>query len=1113
MMSARLCGQSVLSTGTWHKLSIKKSGVYKVSYDLLKKMGFTPSAIDPRKIRIHGNPGGMLPQPNNESRPQDLTELAIMVQGETDGKFDKNDFILFYADGPDRVSFDAPTGAFTYEHNLYSDENFYFITVGTSNGKRVTTASSQSGGAIVTEYNDFFYHELEEKNELNSGRDWFGEKVDGSNDFVLSIPHDNIVPGSQIRVASDVMGQSYLNASFKVFLNDNLIGQHAVTPISPGTYSTKGEKTKGVFTPTESSVGASQNLSQELRYKFMEAEGYSQGFIDRVLFSSVRKLRLADDQLIFQSAKSLQSAISTYEIESGTSDIAIWDVTPGDDAVAQTISINNGVAQFTAASSSLKKYIIFKNAAPAPDLAGPVPTQNLHGFSTPNLVIVSHPLFLAEAERLAAHRRITSGWTVQVVTTDQVYNEFSSGRQDITAIRDFVKYLYDQSPATLRALLLIGRGSYDYKDRVNDNTNFVPVYESRNSLNPLQTYASDDYYGFLENTEGFWSESPVVNHTMDIGVGRLPVTTVKQAESIVNKIIQYESMKWEHSPWRKKIVFVADDGNSEDDFSSLHQEQSDALASWVESTIEGIDIKRLFMGTYKKVITPNSESVPDMEDDLVRAFRDGTLIINFTGHGAEKLWTDERILSEATIGALDNDIYPFLVTATCEFGRNDDSFQTSSAEFSVTKENGGAIGIVTTTRPVIAFPNFSLNQAFYEALFNATDGVFPPLGQVFRETKNGSFSGVSNRNFMLLADPSLTLAIPSNKIVVTSAKTIFGSDTLKALSTVEVDGEVRDVNDNLISTFDGIAEIVIYDKRTDFKTIGRNDPAFEFSQWHNVLFRGKATVDDGVFHLKFIMPKNISYTIGEARMSVYGSSNEIDHAKGSMETIKIGGTETQFDSDITPPSLQAFMGDTTFINGGITSPDTKLIVKLSDTSGINISDYGLGNSLVAVLDDDAQTFVLNSYYVADVDDYGSGTVIYPLQNLEKGRHTFTIKGWDVHNNPARTTVDFIVTDGSELRIGEFGNFPNPVTDKTTFFLTHNRSGDDLEAQVFIFTLTGDLLFQQKIELLHSEYMTEMMILDNSDKKLPAGLYVARVVVRSLTNGSKNEQVTKLIILN
>jgi hypothetical protein len=424
--------------------------------------------------------------------------------------------------------------------------------------------------------------------------------------------------------------------------------------------------------------------------------------------------------------------------------------------------------------------------------------------------------------------------------------------------------------------------------------------------------------------------------------------------------------------------------------------------------------------------------------------------------------------------------------------------------------------MVTTARPVNATTNFELNIAFYEALFQRSGNGYRPLGEVFMDTKNNSVSGVSNRNFSLLGDPSLTLAFPYDIIKVTSVKTENDSDTLKALSKVIVKGHVENFYNEKITEFNGILEAALFDKETDFTTIGRNKPAFTYKEWHNILFRGKARVVNGDFEFEFILPKNISYSTGEGKLGLYASNPQKMDAKGFSTSFTIGGGESEDNDDHTPPQVKVFIGDTTFINGGITAPDNWLVARLSDESGINISDYGIGNSLIAILDNDAETYVLNSYYIADVNDYTKGTIQYPLKNLAPGRHTLTLKAWDVYNNPAEATIEFTVTDGDILVIEDFGNYPNPFIDNTTLFFTHNRSGDDLEAHLFIYSTTGNLLHTREIPISQSEYRVDLMEMSNSgdvDKKLPAGLYVARLLVRSLTNGSKNEQVTKLIILN
>jgi hypothetical protein len=1106
----------VLGSGKWFKISVKTEGVYKISHDLLKKTGINPSSIDPRTLRIFGNKGGMLPQLISAERPGGLQELPIFVSGEDDGKFDKSDFILFFAAGPYESVLEPSRGIFRYGNNLYADENFYFITVSDQQGKRIESSENLNAEApLIDQFDDYVYHETDEHNELHSGREWYGEKFGLTTNLNLSFDVPGIVPGSEINVISDVMGQSYADASFKLFLNDVQVTEQSLIPVANGRYSLKGYDRRDTISVNESSFGSASRDEQQFRYEFVKASGFSQGYLDYLLVGFRRELRLYGDETIFTSASSTANPVSTFQIKDIPDGALIWDVTDLHQVRNQQFTISNNTATFSTTTSQLKKFVVFNVNLPSPEVVGPILNQDLRNSAAANLIIVTNDAFRSEADRLAAHRQAT-GWTVQVVTTEQIFNEFSSGRQDVTAIRDFVKLQYDKNPAVLKALLLFGKGSYDYKDRVTDNTNFVPTYESRNSLHPLQTYSSDDYFGFLETEEGEWPENPARSHSLEIGVGRLPVATPAQATAIVDKIIEYDSRLESFGYWRKKIVFVADDGNSDDDFTSLHQSQADQLARLIESSEPSFDIRKLFMGAYPKTLKPNGESVAKLTEDIVRAFEDGSLIINYTGHGSEQLWSDERVFSDQVIATLKNQLYPFLVTATCEFGRHDDPFQTSSAELVVTRKESGAIGLVTTARPVNATTNFDLNTAFYEALFQRTGDEFNSLADIFKATKNNSIAGVSNRNFSLLADPSMTLALPKNRIQITSVKTENGSDTLKALSRVIVSGYLEAPGGEQLTGFNGIAEASLFNKEIDVVTIGRNDPAFHFKEWSNVLFRGKTSVKDGQFTFEFILPRNISYAIGEGKLSMYAFDLEGRDANGSSADFKIGGTEPDVPDDDTPPTITLFIGDTTFINGGITAPDTYLVARLEDASGINISSYGIGNSIIAILDVDQETFVLNNYYVSETDDFTKGLIRFPLFHLQPGRHTISLKAWDVYNNPASASVDFIVTDGQELLIESLGNYPNPFVDRTTIFFTHNRSGDDLEAQLFIYSASGNLIKSLDLPVSHSEYKVDLLDFDNGgdeSKKLPAGLYLARVIVRSLSNGSKNEQVTKLIILN
>jgi hypothetical protein len=1109
---------SVLSSGKWYKIAVEKHGVYRLSFEDLNKMGFDPASIDPTKIAIYGLEGAMLPQSNSVTRPGDLVQLSIAVEDGDDGKFDRSDGVLFYAEGPDRISFNIQGNVTHYEKNIYSDKNFYFVTVATYDGARIEDVDNGDDGNIIDQYRDFVYHESNEYNVLHSGREWFGESFELTPERVFDLPVSGVVNGSELKLISEVMAQSNNPSSFKLSLNGQPIGEQPVSTIPNSTYGVKGRMRRDTLVVNADNVGAPGATVQRLTYNFNRAtSGRSGGYLNFFSLHFNRHLSFdGGDQIRFVNAQSINQQ-SRFEISSSNA-LRVWNITNVFAPVEQIITFNPGKGSFTIPESPvLQVFVAFGANVPSPELVGAIENQNLHGKTTPEMIIVTHPDFVEEANRLAAHRSAHNGISVEVVTTDQVYNEFSSGRQDVSAIRDFAKHLYAKNPTVLKSLLLFGKCSYDYKDRVRQNYNMVPTYESRNSLSPLETYSSDDYFAFLEHDEGEWAEAPIVqDHSMDIGVGRLPAKTVDEARGMVNKLIAYDLAPKRFGPWRKDIVFVADDGSNSDGFTSIHQSQANSLAEDVELLNPEFNTRKIFLGTYQKKVSPNGEAIPKANEDIQDEFN-SAVIINYTGHGSEKLWADERVLTAEDVASLANKSFPFLVTATCEFGRHDDPEDISTAELSILRENAGSIGLVTTARPVNSSTNFALNQAFYDGLFLRDEGKRLNIGQVIRFTKNNSTSGVANRNFSLLGDPSITLALPSYNVVVDHIKTQDNSDTLKALSTVTVRGRVVTPSGETDPGFQGILHTTLFDKRTGFRTVGRNDPAFQFNQWYNPLFRGKASVVDGAFEFSFILPKNIAYQVNPGKLSVYAvdATRGLD-ASGASSSFKIGESEPDVADENHSPIVQAFLGDTTFVDGGTVSPDTRLIVKISDDSGINISNYGIGNTMMAILDDDQAVFLINDYYESETDDYTKGWVNFPIRQLTPGKHTLTVKVWDTHNNSAQHTIAFNVSSEGQLLVEAFGNYPNPFSGQTTVFFRHNRAGEDLQVQFTLLNSAGmELRTVEKI-VTESTYEVDLWKINDVvdfGKKLPPGLYFGRLTLRSLSDGAESTSTTKLISAN
>jgi len=1103
---------SSLSTGAWVKISVTSDGIYKIDYSLFKKLGINPDQTDPRKIRILAGNHGMLPQPNSTPRVQDLKELAIQIVGEEDGVFNSNDYILFYGQGPDRYQLNYNKGVFEYENNLYSDKNYYFVTVGAANGLRIVNNPSLAGTyPVIDEFDDFTYYETEQYNELHSGRNWYGEQFSSKTSYTIRFSVPGIIEGSDLKLIYQVMAQSVNSSSFQFLLNGQLLQEKVMPNIINASYTDKGTEVADTLTITSATSQASSTTNWDLTVRFNKAATEkSIGYLDRLLFQYKRVLTLYGDQTAFSSLSSIKSGAVKYVLKQLPSGSRIWDISDEFQPLAQSTALEGANTAFQATTGLQKKYLIFSNKNfPVPAMEGKVANQNLHGINNTNLVIVTAPEFLSEAQRLANFRKTRNGIETIVVTTTQVYNEFSGGKQDVTAIRDFMRWLYVNNTG-IKNLLLFGRGSFDYKNYLSYNKNFVPTYESRNSLSPLESYASDDYFGFLEINEGNWGETPVENHTLDIGVGRLPVKKLEEARQIVSKLLEYGQLPGDL--WRKQILFVADDGDD-----NIHQGNADELAEIITSQHPDFTVHKLYVDNYKQVNVSFGQLSPNATESLNRAAVSGYAIINYTGHGNEQQWMAERILDQFSILNWKNaPRYPLLLTATCEFGRNDDPGLISTAEQTLIMNQGGSIGLVTTTRLVNSATNFFLNKAFYQALFTKAGGQYRDLGSVMRDTKNNSVSGISNRNFSLLGDPSLSLVLPQADMQVISLQNITsGSDTLKALSTIQLKGRV--ISNGLADTnYSGIAMFTLYDKAFTETTKGDENPPFTFVNHINPVFSGKASIQQGYFELEFTLPKTLDLTVGKGKVNLYATSDTPGYDRtGAFEIQKLGSVEKNPGTDVQGPTILAYMGDTTFVAGGIVGSNSRIVATLRDKHGIATARFDPQQSIVAVMDD-TTSWILNDYYQSMTNNPGVGLVDFPVFGLREGPHHLSISASDVYGNRSTAVLVFTVSDHSSIQLNDWLAYPNPMHSETVFHFTHSRSSEDLEAVVTIFDRVGQSLYTATYSVPQSNYQVDLPPWDGTSAtgiKLSPGLYLVKLSVRSLVDGSKNEKITKVIISN
>ncbi|MFH0866141.1 MAG: type IX secretion system sortase PorU, partial [Bacteroidota bacterium] len=731
--------------------------------------------------------------------------------------------------------------------------------------------------------------------------------------------------------------------------------------------------------------------------------------------------------------------------------------------------------------------------------------------------------------RLAALHSTYDGYTSAVVTPAQIYNEFSSGNQDISAIRDFVKMFYDRAASAdelPQYLLFLGDASYDYKNRISENTNFVPTFQSPRAVNYADSYATDDFFGFLDSLEG-----PYVNSLLDIGIGRFPVKSAAEAGYIVDKIAEYLKISnplnsgngcdgytlGSSGEWKNIICFVADDEQS-DFFTDCEN-----FATYIDTTYNNYNIEKIYCDAYVQETGAGGQRYPDVNDAINRRIEKGALIINYIGHGGEVGWAHERILQIADIESWENfHNLPLFITATCEFSRYDDPKRTSAGEMVLLKSDGGGIALLTTSR--LAYSNFNagLNGRFYQNAFKKINGSYPALGDLVIVSKNWNDNVDPNvRNFILLGDPALSLSYPENKVLTTKVNqhdTMSVTDTLKALQKVIIEGIIADPAGQKLTGFNGVVYPIVYDKKSTTYTLGNDSPGniLPFMIQKSILYKGKVSVTNGDFTFSFVVPMDIAYNYGKGRISYYASDGTTD-ANGFYENnyFIIGGTDTTAAFDNAGPEIRLYLNDSDFVSGGMTSENPLLLSIVKDTNGINTVGNGIGHDIVAVLDGNtSNSIVLNDYYEADLNSYQKGTIRYPLEELSDGIHTLSLKVWDIYNNSSETSIDFFVSQSAELALYHVLNYPNPFTTHTEFYFEHNQPCCDLDVQIQIFTITGKLVKTIDQNVLTDGFRAEPIAWDGLDEygdPIARGVYLYRLKIKN-TDGSLAEKTEKLVIL-
>jgi Peptidase family C25 len=1111
---------SVLSSGNWYKIAVKEPGVYKVDIALLNKLGVNTSNLSSASIRLYGNGGGMLPEACNGFKTDDLTEDAIQMADGGDGNFNGNDYFLFFSPGPDLWLKDSVNLRFKHQKNLYSNQAFYFLTIG-GTGKRVQTANTiLVPNTTVTSFSERYFHELDSVNFLSSGKDWYGEELSAlpghSTTQIFSVPILNIT-AQPATIVSNCIARS-IGGSSRVSVNIN------GTPVLQHDIAATGNSNFDLFART-SQLSATFNPASllSLSYNFSPGGINAQGWIDWFEIFCRRSLTLTNkDQLLFRDWNSVASGNNAeFHLQNSAGQaVQVWDVTNIFMPLKMNATLNGNEISFVNDAASLHEYIAFSTSFLVPDVIGKIENQNLHNSSPADLIIIAHAPLLQQAQRLSLYHQQKDNLKTVVVSADQVFNEFASGIPDPSAIRDFVKMYYDKAAGDTtkrpKYLLLFGDASFDYKNHLKNNSNFVPAYENNLSLDPLSTYTSDDYFGFLEDNEDI--NSGLIVNLLHIGIGRIPAQTPNDAKAFVDKIINYSDPK-SLGPWRNEQTFIADD----EDFN-LHFSDAEVITSAAAATNPLFIQDKIYLDAYNQVSTSAGSRYPDVNQAINNQIQNGTLIWNYNGHGSYRRLAEEVILEQDIVNSWNNPYrLPLFITATCDFAPFDNPAISSLGENILLREKTGAIALMTTTRLVFAFSNRIMNRNYLQyALKVKQDGTYPSLGEAVMQAKNFTYQTqadiTNNRKFTLLGDPALTISFPSYRVqtkTINNAAITNLPDTLKALEKYTIGGNIKDIQGNALNSFNGTLYTTVFDKVQTVSTRGNDPDSYKenFQVQRNQLFKGKVKIVNGSFDFTFIVPKDINYQFGNGRISYY-ADNGLTDGNGSFTAFVVGGSQGVSGDNI-GPVIKAYLNDEKFVTGTIVNETPLLLLHLSDSSGINIVGTGIGHDITAILDGDPKKiYVLNNFFESELDSYQKGIVRFQLPALEEGIHTLTIKAWDVANNSNEAIIEFRVLKKENLSLNHVFNYPNPFTARTTFWFEHNRPNEDLRVIIQVFTVSGKL-----VKTIHQTINTtgnrsndiEWNVTDDYGDKLARGVYIYQLRVTS-SDGKSAVKIEKLMVL-
>lgn len=1075
--------RSVLADGHWVKIRVSESGVCRMSFSELRSAGLEPS-----QVRVFGYGGAQKEQDFSKRNIDDLPQVPVYV-GE--------DYILFYVQGP--ISWTYNGSRFAHTRNTYSDFGYYLLSDDAGAMLPFPEAEAVSGSPTDVTY--YSYYQVQDKDSVNlidrtgvsgGGRTFYGEQFAAgqTRTFTFSTPYAN---GDNSSVYIDMAANSATTSTVKAQLNNTSSKSIYISSI-PDHY------TFGVA-GTISMNGASEEQNQRVTMQFVNSNASALAWLNYIEITTPSELVMTGS---YMGIRSLVNRNTTnpvrFLLRNTTASTQIWDVTDlaaiqrmpttmVDEQLAWIGTQADGVHEYIAVNTDGTKFV-------QAEVVGEVKNQNLHALSNIDYIIICPEGYEDVSEDLAKAHEAKQAITYAIVTDQQVYNEFSSGTPDATAYRWLMKMLYDRAKNGIgqqpRWLLLMGHGTFDNRKLLrNSGTSLLLTYQSKNSVNEIKAYATDDYFAYLDDNEGAID----TQGRMDIGVGRLPVESLDEARTTVDKLIQYIRNE-QTGKWKNQLVYLADDGEN-----GTHTETAEKSAELVRIKNPDFIVHKIFLDAYPQEVNASGESYPLAKNRVLNLLKNGVLFFDYSGHGGYNAITNESILNLKDIAGMTNKNQAFWLFATCNFAQCD-AGKRSAAETAVLNPKGGAIGILAATRTVYAPQNTNLNRSVCDTLFGHSD-VFHydmTLGEAISIGKNLLGSDENKLAYVLLGDPCMRLNYPTDYHV----ETLTEMDTLNALSVQHVEGRIIDEDLNTVSDFNGKVDITIYDKMQSIPTrdndnAGGDPRVVAYNDYPNTIFSGATDVKDGLFNYTFMVPKDIRYNFDNGRIVYYAvtaDSLETAEAVGHFEQFIIGGSGSIVTIDTVGPEMEIYLNSPAFRNGDKTYATPRFFANLYDENGINTAGAGIGHDLMLIIDEDPKMiYSLNEYFTAANNSYQAGQVSYLMEELANGPHSLTFRAWDLLNNSTTKSLNFIVEAGLDPSIYNVTTYPNPVQQSGVVHLVVNYDQPDelIETEIYLYNTAGQMVYS------HKQDNPDAVSINLPALGLNTGVYIYSVKIKSASS--------------